>query len=546
MSVSLTRCNWSLRSAKHRDSKQISRLHQKEAEFSQPTCLATLSQCAPKIAQRRVDGRADGSLKRQAVNSLVVGFVLCAAYYFTQVRRSEAALPPGPKGYPFVGNAFSFPATYQWLFFSRLRRQYGDIVSLKVFSSRIIILNKRQDMLALTVKKHDNYALRPSFTTWEASGWTQITGLHNGPLWKEHRRFMGNLFGTRQLMQKFYRLEIHEMRKFLRNVCNTPDDLDHHIHYLAGSLILKIVYGYDAQDYHDDFIEKVDSGMADFADILQTGRYPVDLFPWLSIVPEWLPGGGWKTRMREYSQRLEQIVSEPFELVKQRMNAGTAVPCYVTDLLQAEGESLTPEKEYVIKTSAGSVYVEVQRKAQAEIDSVVGRDKLPDFSDRDDLPYVEAILKELMRFHTVIPLSGPRSTLKDDFLNGYLIPKDTTIIPNSWEMSHDPEVYADPFLFNPDRFLGENPELNPKELFFGFGRRICPGQHLADVSTWLACAMSLAVFDIQRTKDSPPDITFMEGETFTGEGISRPFPFKCSITPRSAKAEALIRSIDHE
>ena len=102
-------------------------------------------------------------------------------------------------------------------------------MSLKVFSKRMIIVSKRKDMLALMVKKYDNYASRPSFTTWDASGWTQLTAMHNGPLWKDHRRFMSHLFGTRQLMQNFYALEIKEMRKLLRNICNSPDDLDHHI-----------------------------------------------------------------------------------------------------------------------------------------------------------------------------------------------------------------------------------------------------------------------------------------------------------------------------
>ncbi|KAG6867073.1 hypothetical protein C0993_007061, partial [Termitomyces sp. T159_Od127] len=107
-----------------------------------------------------------------------------------------------------------------------------------------------------------------------------------------------------------------------------------------------------------------------------------------------------------------------------------------------------------------------QTRAQQEIDSVIGSERLPEFEDRKDLPYVEAMLQETLR-----------------------------------AINLDENLYADPHAFNPSRFLPKpegNGEPYPNEAF-GFGRRICPGRHLADASVWIAIASILAVFNIKRS-----------------------------------------------
>lgn len=74
----------------------------------------------------------------------------------------------------------------------------------------------------------------------------------------------------------------------------------------------------------------------------------------------------------------------------------------------------------------------VQDKAQEELDRVVGKDRLPGFDDRDNLPYIEAIWKETLRWNTVAPLSIPHAAQQDDEIQGYHIPKGAIIIPNTW------------------------------------------------------------------------------------------------------------------
>lgn len=141
-------------------------------------------------------------------------------------------------------------------------------------------------------------------------------------------------------------------------------------------------------------------------------------------------------------------------------------------------------------------FPEVQEKARTELDAVVGPHRLPDFNDRDALPYVCAVIKECMRWHAIAPLGIPHRLVQDDEYRGYLIPKGTLVIPNTWYVaslgpasscqrvyrlldlrafSRDEKRYPDPEAFVPERFL-KNGKLNadttgPSEFAFGYGRR---------------------------------------------------------------------------
>jgi cytochrome P450 len=144
------------------------------------------------------------------------------------------------------------------------------------------------------------------------------------------------------------------------------------------------------------------------------------------------------------------------------------------------------------------LHPEIQRSAQAEIDEVLGSHCLPKVDDRPRLPYTEALIKEILRWGTVSPLALPHSTAVDDEVFGYKIPKDCVVIPNIWAMLHDDSVYPSPFKFDPTRFMGEKQQPDPKALAFGRGRRVCPGQHIAETSVFIQVASVLATFDILR------------------------------------------------
>lgn len=114
-------------------------------------------------------------------------------------------------------------------------------------------------------------------------------------------------------------------------------------------------------------------------------------------------------------------------------------------------------------------------------------------------------------------------------------------------MTHDPETYHDPMEFKPERFLGvdgREPEMDPRAVVYGFGRRICPGRFLADNTLYLSVSQSLAAFHITKATQNGKEVE-VKPEFLPGV-IGHPVPWKYEIKPRSAEHEAMILSVEEQ
>jgi cytochrome P450 len=195
-----------------------------------------------------------------------------------------------------------------------------------------------------------------------------------------------------------------------------------------------------------------------------------------------------------------------------------------------------------------TVFPEVQIKAREELDHVIGVGRLPVSKDRLSLPYIEAIMKETHRWHLVLPMGLPHSSIEEDTCRGYRIPKGAILLANSWWFTHNPNVYPDPMTFRPERFLETSthkPEPDPRNYIFGYGRRICPGRYVADNALFITIAQTLTVFEIDKFVDGhghilEPEVRFEPG------AISHPVPYRCMIKPRSLAHVELIKAAEKE
>jgi cytochrome P450 len=172
---------------------------------------------------------------------------------------------------------------------------------------------------------------------------------------------------------------------------------------------------------------------------------------------------------------------------------------------------------------------------------VIGSNRTPNFDDEPHLPYIRALVKEVLRWRPVAVLGGtPHASTEDDWYEGYYIPSGTTILGNTWAINLNEEYYPNPHLFEPMRFLktaeekgnlkGRAHPAKAGHSSFGWGRRICPGADLAANSLFIALAKSLWAFEIV-PKDGVVYDTFAYTEGFN----IRPKKFECVISIRSEK-----------
>ncbi|THH26899.1 hypothetical protein EUX98_g7292 [Antrodiella citrinella] len=474
--------------------------------------------------------------------------------------KTKLPLPPGPKGLPILGNVIDMPTSHEWLKFIDWSKKWGtlltvstllcyadnalsgDIVSVTLLGQTIVILGSATHAVELLEKRSSNYSDRPKLIMGgEIVGWDQTLALTPySERFREYRRFFHRFIGNRTNTMRFHPLVEKEMHNFLRRLQRAPDELAKHIRHTAGTIILTMSHGYKVHEESDSYLELVTVAIDQFTASTSPGAFLVDVLPALRYVPKWFPGAGFQKTADIWRKNLTDMTEIPFKFVQEQMRAGTVIPNFTSGLL--ESEKLDAQKVHNIKWSAASLYSggadttvsaiygfflamtlfpEAQREAQAEIDAVIGQGRLPTLEDRDKLPYVEALIKEVLRFNPVAPLVMIRKFL------------------------HDPAVYEDPMIFKPSRYLaseGKQPEQDPKVWCFGFGRRVCPGQYLADVSVWLSCAMTLAAFDISHVVENGK-VVEVENAYLSGT-ISHPKPFRCALKPRSSKAEALILAAD--
>jgi len=192
---------------------------------------------------------------------------------------------------------------------------------------------------------------------------------------------------------------------------------------------------------------------------------------------------------------------------------------------------------------AATLHPEMVRLAQKELDEVIGGDRLPDISDKPQLPYVSAFLKEVLRWGPPTPLTAAHLVMEDDVYKGQLIPAGTTVMDNVWAMFRNESDYPDAQTFNPGRFLKDgqiDPNVKDPELqLFGWGRRMCPGRHFALRVMFLTVARTLAVFDISKCLDEYGNPIVPDGK-YTSRVITQPLPFRSDIKPRSTNALSLI------
>ncbi|EEB93789.1 hypothetical protein MPER_07513, partial [Moniliophthora perniciosa FA553] len=344
--------------------------------------------------------------------------------------------PPGPKPLPIIGNVLDIPREKESESYWKFAQDYGDLVFLSALGKTILVVNSYETANELFEKRGNNYSDRNELPMInDLMGWDWSFGhMPYGPRWKSHRTMFHRQFQS-SVVSAFWPTQLNEAHKLIRRMLHHPDDLINHLRHNSASTIMNVTYGIEIAEEDDHYITVAETALEGMAKAAHLARsWSISFRFVMKHVPAWFPLAGFQRKAQHWRKSVMEMRNAPFDSVKASLKQGTASPSFVSNLLSdldlkskekiVDSEVIAKETE-TIRNCAGLAYAagtestvsslssfmlamilhpEVQDKARAELDSVVGSGRLPDFTDRGSLPYIDALVLEVLRWNPVAPL----------------------------------------------------------------------------------------------------------------------------------------------
>ncbi|KAL4888249.1 cytochrome P450 [Aspergillus ambiguus] len=470
------------------------------------------------------------------------------------------ASPPGPPGKPIVGNLLEIPNKHSWLKFAEWAKEYGTIFQLNIAGRKHVVLSTEKIANDLLRERGSLYSSREylPFASGLLSKNLRLLFLPYNDLWRRGRKLMHHLT-MNSVASSYEPIQDYESKKFLASFVQKPADYEKWFELYASGVVYRIGFGRWIETGHESDFKRIIAVGKNVERVATPGSYLVDSFPLLNVIPEALaPFKREAARLHaeELSlfRKLQQDVQEESS-EGQRRSSFTRTFLDNRETYQLSDD----EAAYVIGTlfEAGSGttaaammsfclamchHPEWQSKMQDELDDRVG-DRMPGFSDISQLPTIRAVIKEVLRWRPVTAGNVPHQLIKDDSYQGYFFPKGTVFHANQWAIHRDPETYPDPESFRPDRWL--DPKFptyqEPLTKFptlqnyscFGFGRRICPGQTIAERSLNILTARIAWAVTLSRKKNSKGEDMPLPLYDYTSGFNVQPLKFEFDVVARS-------------
>ncbi|KAF4218845.1 hypothetical protein CNMCM6805_004618 [Aspergillus fumigatiaffinis] len=407
---------------------------------------------------------------------VVVGYL---ATKLLRIGTRPKNLPPGPATELIWGNLKQVDMLFPQYQYTKWAKTYGPVYTVMLGDTAHVVVSGLQEARDIFIKQGANSQARPPsrFQLLMRDGY--FPGLMNGEKWRHARKMWQTVLNGGAAKQRRTNGEITS----------------------SGTV-------------------------TDLYDLSETGVRGafLDSWPFLWKIPQWFFPVC--KRAREIAAKHRNLIWRNYSDVQDRTAKGAALPSFnqaiqeklkqgwlgVSEIEGAEighhlltGTTDTTASSLINWVAAMCLNPEAQKKAQQEIDRVVGPDRLPTDDDAVRLPYTRQVIQESQRWITAVPLSLPRAANGPVRWNGYEIPEETGLIMNSYAIHNDPSLFPEPQEFRPDRWEGKpNASYNGdgQLLFtFGAGRRICPGQHLAERSLFLMLSHWLWGFNTMQATD---------------------------------------------
>ncbi|KAF8549251.1 cytochrome P450 [Imleria badia] len=479
--------------------------------------------------------------------TFLVGLATTAATVTFLYKRRRAALtsnndiplPPGPPARWFWKSALPSVNTARTL--ADWVTKYGPVVTLRQGSHVIIVIGRVDAAIEIMEKEGSAFVDRPrSVAAGElVSRDMRFLLLRSGERFRQYRK-AAHTHLQPKAARAYEGVQLETAKDVVRDILNDPKNHQAHVQRFAASVILRLVYGKSTPTSNDDpEVIRIHQALRNSQHAMRPGEYLVDLIPLL----KWVPGYG--RDLKEFHKFEMQLYKEQMD--RERNCSGNSLMRMLlenTNQHQLERDEMAylagslfgagSDTSAVAITNmimAAACYPEAQKRVQEELDMVIGKDrsKLPTWEDSESLPQVHAYVLEVLRWRPVTPIGFAHRATQDIVWRGQWIPAGATVLGCHWAISRDPEVFPDPEKFDPQRWIDDEGRLrnNLSSYPYGFGRRVCPGRHVANKSLYINLALLLWSFHIVERSDAPID-----PNRYTDGVIAHAAPFDVEFIPR--------------
>ncbi|CAL5382835.1 unnamed protein product [Camellia sinensis] len=453
---------------------------------------------------------------------LVLSFVWTCIHVFRSSSAGRAGLPPGPNPFPIIGNILALgKRPHESL--SNLSKIYGPLMSLKLGTMTTIVVSS-PSIAEQVLQKHDQI-----FSSRTLPNVVQVLNHHKASIvwssalspWRNLRKICKeHVFSTRCLdaNRGLRQKKVRELLDYVKLSCENGQEVD--IGKAAFTTTLNLLsntfFSIDIAHHNSNFSQEFKDLVWALMEI--AGKPNIaDYLPLFKLIdPQGLQG-----QTKSYMQRLFDIFDG---IINQRLQLRASVSSPTIDDFLEVLLNLRKENDtqlscndikhlfldlFVAGTDTTSSTVEwamaellkrpkILAKAQAELKEVIGNDGIVQEADISRLPYLQAVVKEILRLHPSAPLLLPHKAEANVEISGFMVPKNAQVLVNVWAIGRDSSIWLHPDSFVPERFLdlkvdmrGQDFELIP----FGAGRRMCPGILLAYQMVHFMLASLLHSFD---------------------------------------------------
>ncbi|XP_014811862.1 PREDICTED: cytochrome P450 2C19-like isoform X2 [Calidris pugnax] len=466
-------------------------------------------------------------------------------------RSGKGKMPLGPAPLPILGNVLQVKPKDLARTLQKLSEEYGPVFTVHLGSDPVVVLHGHDVVKEALIDRADEFAARGHMPIGDRANNGLGIIFSNNEEWLQVRRFALSTLRNFGMGKRSIEERIHEETEHLLEEINktkgTPFDPTFKLSCAVSNIICSIVFG-RRYDYKDKKFLALMNNMNNIFEMMNS--HWGQLYQMFPNILDYLPGP--HNQIFKEFDALKAFVSEEVKTHQVSLDPSSPqdfIDCFLSKMLE---EKDNPKSTFHMKNLITSTfdlflagteststtvryglllllkYPKIQEKVQEEIDRVVGRSRKPCVADRPQMPYTDAVVHEIQRFISLIPLSVPRAVTKDLRFREYVIPKGTTIYPVLTSVLHDSKEFPNPHEFNPGHFLNENGTFRKSEFFMPFsaGKRICPGEGLARMEIFLLVAIILQNFTLKPVVD-PQELSVTP--TLSGTGNVPPVYQLCAI-----------------